>query len=110
MTAEEFITQQYEMYNSHKLSSFLDKYVYDCSDRHLYTNKETSEIPYDYNKHCYYLVGDKNKIFFLLEVYKNRIFYHKEFAEYINNAFRNGLISTLCEILEFDENGKVEEG
>lgn len=110
MNVAEFIEQQYELYNSSKISSFLDIYMYDCSERKIYLNRETEEIEYNSSKHCYYLVGDKRKIFFLLEVYKNTIFYHKEFAEYINVAFKNGLISTLCEILELEENGKVEKG
>lgn len=110
MNVQEFIEQQYTMYTTQKRPSFLDIHMYDCSEKYLYTNECLKDLTYKGDRHCYYLITDKKKIFFLLEVYKNTIFYHKEFADYINQTFQNGLIHTLFEILEKDENGKVEKG
>lgn len=111
MTAYEYINILYLNYFKHNLSSFLNTYLISLKEDIYLRNEDLKkeDILKYLNKHIFIFIGDVKRIKFLLEIYKENIYVHKEYNSALHYFYENKNFKDLIKQLGQDVNGKIEK-
>lgn len=111
MTAYEYINILYLNNFKHNLSSFLNTYLISLKEDIYLKNEDLKkeDILKYLNKHIYIFIGDAKKIVFLLEVYKENVYIHKEYNSALHFFYENKEFGDLIKQLGRDVDGKIEK-